>query len=251
MFFSIIKSDTDPDTLANISLNCICQNLDEVFEHNDSGLCLEPGMMLPKEICEALIEEYQRLGYSVDDKFANIFDDNGRTTLHKVTIWNSSITDEGLKKILEYNLRELDLAYCKKLTPATFDYINKYGKNLKSLSLGTEVNIITEMMTDAERKKKNSIPLRRCYTLTTPNLTRLVLRNIQHTFQPCFYEVLLPLPKLTHLDLSCCNNLGDLSFIENFTNLVSLVLFNCTNLQQAIPNICRLTGLRYSFLITY
>lgn len=246
MFFSIIKSDTDPDTLANISLNCICQNLNEVFERNDSGLCLESGMMLPKEICEALIEEYQRLGYSIDDKFANIFADNGRTTLQKVTIWNSSITDEGLKKILKYNLRELDLAYCKKLTPSTFDYINKYGKNLKSLSLGTEVNIITELMTDAERKKKNSISLRRCYTLDTPNLTRLVLRNIQHKFLPCFYEVLLlPLPKLTHLDLSCCNDLGDLSFIENFPNLISLVLFNCNKLQQAIPNICRLTRLRY------
>lgn len=248
MFFSIVKSDTDPDTLANISLNCICQNLKKVFDHNKSGLCLEPGMMLPKEICEALIEEYQRLGYSIDDKFANIFADNGRTTLQKVTIWNSSITDDGIENILKYNLRELDLAYCKKLTPTTFSYINKYGKNLKSLSLGTEVNIIIDPLKpqlDIEKKKKNYMALTRRFSLSAPNLTRLVLRNIQHQFQPCFYEVLLlQLPKLTHLDLSCCNNLGDLSFIENFPNLISLVLFNSANLQQSIPNICRLNQLR-------
>lgn len=247
MLFSVIKSETEPDTLANISLECICKNLPDIFHQDEFGFCLDPGMVLPKEICESLVEVYQRTGCSINDKFANLFDNKRRTSLQKVTIWNSSITNEGLKKILQYNLRELDLAYCKNLTFTSFDLINEYGKNMKSLSLGNEVKILNLTSNSNENDWKNKLLsyITRGYVFNTPNLTHLVLKNVRRKLESSFYETLLvSLPNLTHLNLSCCNDLGNFSYIKNCPNLISLILFNCANLEKAIPHICKLTKLK-------
>ncbi len=248
MLFSHIKNDCEPDTLANICLECICTNLSTIFSENDFGFHLHPSVLLPRELCEAWVEVYQRTGHTIDDRFANLFGSKRQTPLQKVTIWNSTITDEGLNKMLQYNLRELDLAYCKNLTSISFDLINQHGHNLKSLSVGCDVNIInnSETVVNDDTKNRCSVFLMRGYVLNTPNLTRLILKDVRETFEPTFYETLLiSLPRLMYLDLSCCKDLGDLSYISNCPNLVSLTLFNCANLQKAIPYICQLKKLKW------
>lgn len=236
MLFSVIKLDNHPDTLANSCLECIFRNLDIVFARDKDGYFLVADVVLPRELCESLLHSYQRSGRTVDDRFANIFANKRQTCLQKATIWNSSITDDGLRKILQYNLRELDLAYCNSLTSDSFDVINQHGANLKLLSLGNEVNV----MNCISEKKYDQ------HFLNTPNLTHLVLNHVLPTSVPRFYEnMLLSLPKLTYLDLSCCEALGNMSYLTYCPNLVSLTLFNCAPLQQAIPNICQLTKLRY------
>lgn len=252
MLFSVIKSDTEPDTLANLSLECICNNLDQVFPRNRLGYEIEDDMVLPKEICEVLIETYQRVGKTVDNEFLNLFSNRRKSVLQKVVIWNSNVTDEGFKNVLQYNLKELDLAYCKDLSYKSFVRLNEYGKNLKTLSLGSEVNMLKNL---AEEFYENDQKIRTgscpemgpdmCYSFNMPNLTKLILRDIVQTFQPSFYRTLLEsLPKLTHLDFSNCSDLGDLSYIVKCTNLTSLTLFNCKKLPDAIPYICHLTRLR-------
>lgn len=244
MLFSSIKSDTVPDTLSNLSLECICNNLHQVFLQSDHGYEIEDDMVLPKEICEALIEVYQRVGKTVDDEFLHLFGDRRKTVLQKVTIWNSTITD--LKNVLQYNLRELDLAYCKDLNRKSFGLLNEYGKNLKSLSLGSEVNLMNNLADEYSRHKmKTDICPDLSYNFSMPNLTRLILRDIAQQLESSFYQSLLAsLPKLTHLDISNCSDLGDLSYIANSTNLTSLTLFNCNSVLKAIPHICQLSKLR-------
>ncbi|XP_065219359.1 protein zer-1 homolog [Planococcus citri] len=254
MLFSVIKSDLEPDTLANLSLECICNNLDEVFPANLSGYEIEDDMVLPKEICEALIETYQRVGKTIDNEFLHLFSNKKKAALQKVVIWNSNITDAGLKNVLQYNLKELDLAYCKSLSYKSFVTLNEYGKNLKTLSLGSEVNMlknVPEEYSETEPNIRIGLPSEfafgsKGFTFNMPNLTKLILRDIVQTFQPSFYHTLLEsLPKLTHLDFSNCSDLGDLSYIAKCTNLTSLTLFNCKRLPEAIPYICHLTKLRH------
>lgn len=250
MLFSNVKSDTEPDTLSNICLECISKNLFCIFPRSDDGYEMPPDTFLPKEICESLVEVYQLSGRTIDDKFVNLFKDKSRAALQRVTIWNSSITDDGLERVLHFHLRDLDLAYCKNLTPRAFELINDWGKNLRTLSIGSDVQIVPEGFLDEDLKNRrwrmendDGYDCFIKYVLNAPNLHRLVLKEVRQV--PKFYATMLrSLPKLTHLDLSCCSDLGDLSYLTYCPNLLSLTLFNCANLQTAIPNICQLTKLR-------
>lgn len=236
MLFFANASDPDPVSLATMCMECICRNLSDVFPENSLGYNVKDDVVLPRALCESLIEMYQSLGFLIDDKFVNLFSDKQKSYLQKVTIINSTITDEGLRKILHHNLRELELSYCNFLTSASLDAINEYGRNLRSLSLGRNVNIIQDCSTD------------RGYIFNTPNLTKLVLHGDNKSYNSEFYKALLgSLLKLTYLDLSSfeLNNLDSFSSPFSYCpNITFLGLYNCYDLKMYIPSICQLTKLR-------
>uniref|UniRef100_A0A1B6E2J9 Protein zer-1 homolog n=1 Tax=Clastoptera arizonana TaxID=38151 RepID=A0A1B6E2J9_9HEMI len=51
--------------------------------------------------------------------------------------------------------------------------------------------------------------------------------------------------KLTHLDLSGCSELGDLSYLTELPHLVSLILYNVDNIMETLKAICELRGLKH------
>lgn len=78
-----------------------------------------------------------------------------------------------------------------------------------------------------------------------PKLRKLTIRGLQD-LKPMFYKVLLkPLDRLTHLDLSNCNDLGDFKYVENLTCLTSLTLYNVNCLHIIADNLCKLKSLRH------
>ena len=105
--------DEDPLTLQDIVYRYICKNLDVIrCEDTDEYLVvddienedgktyhLRDGIVLPNDICDRLIDTYQKHFYrQFDDKFISLFRDTNQTSLKVVHLRNSHLTNYG-----EYN----------------------------------------------------------------------------------------------------------------------------------------------------
>lgn len=104
--------DEDPLTLQDIVYRYICKNLDIIRckeidndeDHdmddidNDDAIRynLRDGIVLPNDICDRLIDTYQKHFYrQFNDKFISLFRDTSRTSLNVVHLRNSHITNYG------------------------------------------------------------------------------------------------------------------------------------------------------------
>ena len=222
----------------------------------ETGLwSLRPGVALPMEICEKLISVWQEMGpEGLDDKFINIFRDVICTRLKRVTVRNSSISDDGLNLLLSHHLVELDVSNCSKLTERTLENINKVGESLTALVIGKTKNILPDSVFSSSSlhdssDSSDSSPLseieQRGYVLRTPNLRRLVVRELYMPMEAQYFALLLkPLSKLTHLDLSGCFFLEDVTYILEMKHLVSLNLHSVQRIQDAVPSIMKIKTLR-------
>lgn len=77
------------------------------------------------------------------------------------------------------------------------------------------------------------------------NLKRLIINDLTGS-EARLKSLISPLRNLTHLDLSNCCNLGDLSYITGLENLTSLILYNVKDTNSIIVStICKLKNLRY------
>lgn len=236
-----------PEPLVHRSARNVAINPEIICDRfaDASGWALKPGVTLPQEICEKLINIWQEIDPSkLNDEFLTIFEDSSRTRLRRIVLRDSSVTDEGLRILLSHKLSELDISRCKKLTKKSYDYLNKYGKDLLSLILSK--NIFKHFFESALRNDGIILALQKQgYVLDTPKLRRLIIRDFIVPKDINFFSTLLkPLERLVYLDLSGCFYLDDLSFIQHLNLLASLILHDVENIQKTIPSICCLKNLR-------
>nr|CAD7397256.1 unnamed protein product [Timema cristinae] len=242
-----------PESLLDLCFKYVVHNLDTICSVDPftRDYHLKEGLALPSEICERLIEIYQKCGNSVDDRFVNIFSNSHTTRLKRVRLRNSSITDDGLRVLLNHNLVELNISNCSEITEKSLQNINDRGDSIASLILGLSVNIFPDTLMSgipcAQSINENICAYhKRGYILRTPNIRRLAIRNLFVEGKNLYFPVLVrPLHKLTHLDLSGCFNLGDLSYLCELPNLTSLVLHNVVGLQNALASLCNQKNLRH------
>lgn len=242
------KEERSPDSLFSLCLKFVARNLDTVCSDSSAGYRLHEGLALPSEICEPFIETYQNNGGEIFDCFAHLFEDVTKTNLRSVHIRNSSITDNGLEYLLRHDLYELTLKNCQNLTHKTYINIFKHAVNLRSLSIGPNVQITPYSKLSNCTLTLDDIPLK--INRRAPNLKHLVLRAIAESpfsSDNIFLGIMLDkLVQLRVLDLSYCLGVGSLQYLCKLTNLHTLILFDVPQLQDssaAILNICTLTSL--------
>jgi Zyg-11 family protein len=241
-----------PEPLLDLCFKFVVNHLETIcsIDPFTKDYKLREGLNLPSEICERILQVYQQIGNSVDDRFINIFQNPQSTPLKRVRLRHSTITDDGLCTLLNHHLVELDLSYCENLTEGSLAHINEVGENLLSLSIGGFVQLLPDTLyperNQTEEPSQAISPYeRRGFILRTPNLRRLAVRALFIPEEKTYFPILLrPLKNLTHLDLSSCDDLGALNYLEDMNNLMSLVLYNVHRIQDMIPAICRLKTLR-------
>ncbi|XP_064457407.1 protein zer-1 homolog [Ornithodoros turicata] len=219
----------------------------------DPGLLLQPdghlkrGLSLPAGICERLLCLRGAMPPTPGDAFLQLFSDPSSTRLERVDIRGWAVTDEGLIIISRHPVTHLDVSQCHHLTCKALDVVNSMRPNLKSLVLGDTASPFVLTGGDDEDR----------IILHAPNLRKLCWSGLgdqnnagglpepawsRHLYAARLVE---HLRKLTHLDLSKCGLLGDLSCLTQLKGLTALVLFGVPWLQESVGSICQLKGLRH------
>ncbi|KAG0730508.1 Protein zer-1 [Chionoecetes opilio] len=245
--------DNSPEPLLDICGKYVIAH-PETFcvKHQLSGLWfLRPGSALPTELCERLIGLWQDLDpEKLDDRFINIFRDLSNTRLKRINLRSSSVSDDGLSVLLSHNLIELDISNCRKLSERTLANINKKGGNLLTLVIGKTNDILPSTVSLESSSDKEDSPAseakQKDYILRTPNLRKLVVRDlIQPRYDGYFVVLLKPLTRLTHLDLSGCFYLHDIKYLRPMKHLVSINLHSAQRVQDAIPVLSEIKTLKF------
>ncbi|XP_023710410.1 protein zer-1 homolog isoform X3 [Cryptotermes secundus] len=239
--FLTVCKDSAPETLLELCLKYVVGHLDTIcsIDPFTKNYRLKDGLALPVEICEKILHVYQQGGHVLDDRFVNIFQNPQTARLQRVHLRNSSITDDGLCTLLNQKLIELVIDNCSNITESSLVHINDCGNSLLSLIIGSSVRLLPSTLQDSAYH-------RRGYILQTPNLRRLAVRHFIVKGEKMYFPLLLrPLRNLTYLDLSECVDLGDLSYLCELKNLISLILYNVQWLQGAVGSLCKLVNLRH------
>lgn len=241
------KEERVPDSLFCLALKYVARNLDTLCTETPEGYTLHDGVALPSEICEPFIETYQNNGGEIFDCFAHLFEDVTKTNLRSIHIRNSSISDDGLECLLRHNLYDIILTNCQNLTHRTYRNIFKYAKNLRSLTIGPNVQITPYNKLNDSSLDLDDIPVK--INKKAPNLKHLVLRAVAETpysNDNIFLGIMLDkLLQLRVLDLSYCLGIGSLQYLCKLTTLHTLILFDVPHLQEneGILHICTLKSL--------
>ncbi|XP_037806881.1 protein zer-1 homolog isoform X1 [Lucilia sericata] len=240
--------DEDPLTLQDIVYRYICKNLDvvrcedidddhdidDVDNDDEKRYHLRDGIVLPNDICDRLIDTYQKHFYrQFDDKFISLFRDTNRTSLNVVHLRNSHLTNYGLEILMRHKLYSLSMWYCDNVTVQSHELLAHYGESLRSLELG----IGSHMLQNAEPNDKDPVD----FQFNCPHLRRLVLNGVvlHHRLQFAHLE------DLTHLDLTSCVLANfSLQALDTLPKLHTLILFNVWPIVNQLPAICCLRRLR-------
>ncbi|XP_065343212.1 protein zer-1 homolog [Cloeon dipterum] len=243
----ILINEETPEALSYICLKYICTCLDSISYRDPVNPWMHhllPGVILPNEICERLLQVFQQEGNSVDDGFANLFSDSRCMPLKRLKLRNSTLGNEALKRLLgAHRLTEVDLQRCSRLTDQCFETLNATSDQLLSLSIGDDTGIFPKTLHSGSDARMTSAYEARGFMLRAPKLKRLSLR--MQCERKYFLTLLRPLRSLTHLDLSCCGGLGCLDYLDEMQCLMSLVLYNVQGVQSMIPAICSIKSLRH------
>ncbi|KAM7358092.1 protein zer-1 homolog isoform 2-T2 [Cochliomyia hominivorax] len=234
--------DEDPLTLQDIVYRYICKNLDvircedidDVESDDEKKYHLREGIVLPNDICDRLIDTYQKHFYrQFNDQFITLFRDTNRTSLNVVHLRNSILTNYGLEILMRHKLYSLSMWYCDNVTVQSHELLALYGESLRSLELG----IGSHMLQNAEPNDKEPVD----FQFNCPHLRRLVLNGVvlHHRLQ------FAHLQDLTHLDLTSCVLANfSLQTLDTLPKLHTLILFNVWPIVNQLPAICRLSRLR-------
>ncbi|XP_049884638.1 protein zer-1 homolog [Pectinophora gossypiella] len=227
--------DSSPDSLFDISLEFIVNNLNTVTKLDPVRRWrkFKDDVILPAEICEKFLLAYQK-NNRVSDNIANLFRDRLRTRLYSVRLRNSRITDEGLRCFLEHRPYELELVQCEYLSPASLDAINSNSQNLVSLKFGPLTYVLSQ---------DENLFRQRGYIIDAPNLRRLTIHRRGLSIFPLL--LLKPLTHLTHLDLSECTSAGSIWAVNELKDLKSLILHSVHWARDVVDWIASLQSLRH------
>lgn len=237
-------NNTDPYKLLDLCLEYIVNHLETIceYEPDTNNLKLRDNITLPVEICERLLNTSLSKGLS--PAIVNIFKNLQATKLKRVRLRRANVDDVSLKILLQHRLTELEISYsflC--LSTLTLVNITAFGDSLVSLSIGEETNLFPYRSFGIPPFQNTVAELD--YVILAPNLKKLTIKNLDN-LQPYFFMTLLkPFRKLTYLDLSNCNNLAELDYIDHLCNLTTLILYNVTGIDKMVRSICRLKNLRH------
>ncbi|XP_059470108.1 protein zer-1 homolog [Neocloeon triangulifer] len=246
----LLVNEETPEPLSEICLKYICACLDTISYADSSDPSMHhllPGVVMPNEICERLLQVYQQEGNMVDDGFANLFINSVCMPLKRLKLRSSPLSNEGLKRLLvAHRFTELDLHICKKLSDDCLETLNVTSDQLLSLTVGQETEIFPPDLSEViiTMSEPSNVYKARGFILRAPKLRRLCIRTLKRE-RVYFMTLLRPLKSLTHLDLSSCEGLGQLDYLEEISNLMSLVLYNVQKIQPMIPAICKIKSLRH------
>lgn len=236
-----------PDSLFDQCIKYVGRNLNVLADTDPVSGCLrlKIGLTLPNEICDKLLEVYQKVGGVVDDKFVTLFENPGAARLKRIKLKNSAISDDGLKILVNCLPVELDISNCRELTEKSLTHINERGINLVSLSFGLFPKVLPRnLRSKIIKNDEKNFNSNNNYILKTPNLKKLTIRNLIVEIN-YFDHLLKPLEKLTYLDLSGCYTPGGLTFLVLLQNLTSLILYNVQDLNSSISCIEKLKNLKH------
>ncbi|XP_030380134.1 protein zer-1 homolog [Scaptodrosophila lebanonensis] len=225
--------DEEPLTLKEIAYQTLCNDLNIISDLTESGHRLSPGIVLPNEICDGFLENYQRFKRPLDDRVINLFTDTQRTSLKIVNLRNSTLTSSGLETLMRHKLFALSMWYCDRITVNSHHLLARYGDSLRSLELG----ISSHLLQNAEPNEKEPVD----FQLTCPHLRRLVLNGVVMHPRLQFAH----LHDLGHLDLTSCVLANfSLEALSKLPNLHTLILFNVWPIANQLHAICCLRNLR-------
>ncbi|EDX08809.1 protein zer-1 homolog isoform X1 [Drosophila simulans] len=225
--------DEEPLTLKEIAYQKLCNNLDIISSHRPDGQRgLNPGIVLPNEICDGFLENYQRFNRPLDDSVIRLFEDTQRTSLKIVNLRNSTLSSIGLETLMRHKLFALSLWYCDMISVGSHHLLAHYGDSLRSLELG----ISSHLLQYAEPNEKEPVD----FQLTCPHLRRLVLNGVVMHHRLQFAH----LHDLGHLDLTSCVLANfSLEALGSLPNLHTLILFNVWPIANQLHAICCLRRL--------
>ncbi|XP_037933697.1 protein zer-1 homolog isoform X2 [Teleopsis dalmanni] len=230
--------DEDPLTLQEIVYKYICKYLDVISyrSEKDQVRRLYDDIVIPNDICDRLLDAYQRFNRHIDDSLVHLFEDPNRTSLQMVNLRNSTITSKGLEIIMRHKLYSLSMWYCDGITAQSNHLLSRFGENLRFLELG----ISSHLLQDAEpNDAKPSEPID--FQFSCPHLRKLVLNNVVMHQRLQFAHLV----DLNHLDLTSCTlvnfSLDALTFLPH---LHTLILFNVWPIANQLHAICCLHNLR-------
>ncbi|KAH8315863.1 hypothetical protein KR067_012504 [Drosophila pandora] len=225
--------DEEPLTLKEIAYQKLCNNLDIISNHRPDGQrILNSGIVLPNEICDGFLENYQRFNRPLDDSVIRLFEDTQRTSLKIVNLRNSTLSSVGLETLMRHKLFSLSMWYCDMITVGSHHLLAHYGDSLRSLELG----ISSHLLQYAEPNEKEPVD----FQLTCPHLRRLVLNGVVMHHRLQFAH----LHDLGHLDLTSCVLANfSLEALVSLPNLHTLILFNVWPIANQLHAICCLRRL--------
>ncbi|KAH8347140.1 protein zer-1 homolog isoform X1 [Drosophila kikkawai] len=225
--------DEEPLTLKEIAYQKLCNNLDIISGLRPDGQrCLNSGIVLPNEICDGFLENYQRFNRPLDDSVICLFEDTQRTSLKIVNLRNSTLSSIGLETLMRHKLFALSMWYCDTITVRSHHLLAHYGDSLRSLELG----ISSHLLQYAEPNEKEPVD----FQLTCPHLRRLVLNGVVMHHRLQFAH----LHDLGHLDLTSCVLANfSLEALGSLPNLHTLILFNVWPIANQLHAICCLRRL--------
>lgn len=169
----------------------------------------------------------------MNDNFVHLLKDPNRTPLKFVSLRNSSITDEGMKFLVQHRLISLSLWYCDKISHESWPQLLANGEDLRNLEIGKQVNILRH------REPNERTPIE--FQINLPKLKRLVMHGV--ALQPSVS--LNHLVEMSYLDLSSCFLVEfSLECLVHLPQLQTLILFNVWPLEREIPSICKLKSLQ-------
>ncbi|KAH8232765.1 hypothetical protein KR038_007980 [Drosophila bunnanda] len=225
--------DEEPLTLKEIAYQKLCNNLDIISGLRPDGQrCLNSGIVLPNEICDGFLENYQRFNRPLDDSVICLFEDTQRTSLKIVNLRNSTLSSIGLETLMRHKLFALSMWYCDTITVRSHHLLAHYGDSLRSLELG----ISSHLLQYTEPNEKEPVD----FQLTCPHLRRLVLNGVVMHHRLQFAH----LHDLGHLDLTSCVLANfSLEALGSLPNLHTLILFNVWPIANQLHAICCLRRL--------
>ena len=208
---------------------------------------------LPAEVCEKLLTMMHDEGFDLNDSVLTAFGNTSTSRISNVHLRHSTVSDLGLKSLLNHKIHSLDVVGCNQLTETSLGNLNhNCYDSLVELSFSGNLH--------PDYKKPNSIfpsyiapnSLEREYILNTPKLQRLCMHDLKITRGQSYFPILFKsLTTLSHLDLSGCyhrDGMDEFKWLPKYLkkSLVYLVLHNVGEVDtEAIRNIIKLDKLRH------
>ncbi|XP_068633065.1 protein zer-1 homolog [Battus philenor] len=225
--------DSSPDSLLDICVQYIANDLNIISTQHPQNFCLKlkNDVLLPAELWEKILQEYQKKS-RINDDFANMFHDRRRARLDNLVLRNARISDEGFHCFMIHKPINLELIHCEYLTQRSLEIISANSERLVTLRF----------------RRPNYVPMHEngeyCQTplIDAPKLRHLTM----HCRGLIVFPILLirPMNNLTHLDLSDFIPSVSVSAFQELVNLRSLILYNVLWSKEVIDRIVKLKLLR-------
>merc|ERR1712126_24057 len=213
-------------------------------------------------VCEKILEMLQQMGYDYNDNVSTAFSNPLNNRLQRLKLRNSTMTNQGFKKMMKHKIRSLEVVGCSHLTQKSLEEINNNcSETLLELKINSytknkdgdtvDINLILPDSLDPSEQEYGLKEPFLHYILNTPKLQKLSVQNFEVKGLQYFPTLFKPLINLTYLDISGCSNEDGMEgfywlpkYLKNSLN--SLILYDVEGIDlKAILNIIKLKKLKH------